>query len=96
MRRDSKLSAEYLIMWFSRPESDRLGWFLSDPSIRANLDLNRFFDIKIPMPESNMQIAVTSIYKALRARIAINEQLKAQLKNICPILIRGSIEEATR
>ncbi|SET02921.1 type I restriction enzyme, S subunit [Olsenella sp. KH3B4] len=96
MKESSALSAEYLMTWFSRPESDRLGWFLSDASIRANLDLDRFLDIEIPVPEFNVQVAITSIYKALRARTAINKRLKTQLREICPILIRGSIEEALK
>ena len=80
--------------WFSRPESDRLGWFLSDASIRANLDLDRFLDIEIPVPKFNVQVAIASIYRTLRVRTAINKRLKTQLRDICPILIRGSIEEA--
>lgn len=94
MKQSSALSVEYLMAWFSRPESDRLGWFLSDASIRANLDLDRFLDIEIPVPEFNVQVAITSIYRTLRVRTAINKRLKTQLRDICPILIRGSIEEA--
>lgn len=30
---------EYVMIWFSRNESDRRGWFVSDSSIRSNLDL---------------------------------------------------------
>lgn len=29
-------------------------------------------------------------------RIEINEKLKSQIKNICPILIKGSIEEGRK
>lgn len=94
MKQSSALSVEYLMTWFSRPESDRLGWFLSDASIRANLDLDRFLDIEIPVPEFNVQVAIASIYRTLRVRTAINKRLKTQLRDICPILIRGSIEEA--
>lgn len=87
---------EYLMMWFSRSENDRRGWFLSDGSIRANLDLSRFFEILIPVPCMVEQMALVEMFKALELRKAINEQLKTQLKDICPILIKGSIEEASR
>lgn len=94
VRDRSELSAQFLMMWFSRSESDRLGWFLSDASIRANLDLDRFFDIEVPVPDLAVQRAATNIYSSMRARTIINERLKAQLRDICPVLIRGSIEEA--
>lgn len=85
---------EYLMMWFSRSESDRLGWFCSDGSIRANLDLPRFFEFEIPLPDIKVQQAIANLYKAYRQRCEINKRLKAQLKDLCPILIKGSIDEA--
>ena len=45
------IAEEYIQMWFSRSESDRKGWFMSDASIRANLDLSRFYEIEIPVPK---------------------------------------------
>lgn len=87
--------AEYIMMWFSRTESDRLGWFMSDASIRANLDLPRFYEIEIPFPDLESQRSLVNIYKAYILRRAINERLKAQIKDLCPILIKGSIEEAS-
>ena len=80
-------------MWFSRSEMDRLGWFMSDSSVRSNLDLPRFYEIKIPIPTIQEQTALINIYSAYTTRRNINEQLKAQIKNLCPILIKGSLEE---
>ena len=45
----SSAVAEYIMLWFSRPETDRYGWFASDASVRANLDLDRFYEIQIPL-----------------------------------------------
>lgn len=84
---------EYIMMWFSRKESDRRGWFMSDSSIRTNLDLERFYEIEIPVPNEKIQKSVVDLYKAYMLRRNINEQLKVQIKGICPILIRGSLEE---
>lgn len=89
------VAANYLMAWFSREENDRLGWFLSDASVRANLDLNRFFEIEVPLPDMRIQEAIVGLYESLAERKRINEQLKAQLKDLCPILIKGSIEEAS-
>lgn len=93
---DAGVDARYVMMWFSRAESDRYGWFLSDASIRANLDLSSFLEIEMPIPESGLREALCDLYSVLRIRSSVNDHLKSQLKNICPILIRGSIEEASR
>ena len=86
--------AEYVMMWFSRKEVDRLGWFMSDASIRTNLDMERFYEIKIPVPDLDVQKSIVEIYQAYNSRKEINEKLKNQIKDLCPILIKGSIEEA--
>ena len=90
---DDSILPEYIMMWFSRKESDRLGWFMSDASIRTNLDLPRFFEIEIPVPEIAEQKAIVAIYNSYITRREINEKLKAQIRDICPILIKGSLEE---
>ena len=90
--KDDIVLSEYVMMWFSRKEVDRLGWFMSDASIRTNLDMDRFYEIEIPVPNLNVQKAIVEIYNAYNVRKDINEKLKAQIKDICPILIKGSIE----
>lgn len=92
--KDGTVLPEYIMMWFSRKESDRRGWFMSDSSIRTNLDLERFYEIGIPLPDEKMQKSIVDLYKVYTLRRSINEQLKAQIKDICPILIRGSLEKA--
>ena len=94
--KDSSLLPEYVMMWFSREEVDRLGWFMSDASIRTNLDMDRFNEITIPVPEKSIQSAIVKLYEVYKLRRAINEQLKFQIRDICPILIKGSIEEALK
>lgn len=91
--KDQTILPEYIMLWFLRGESDRRGWFISDSSVRTNLDLERFWEIKIPIPEEKLRIAIAELYTVYNTRKKINEQLKAQIKDICPILIRGSLEE---
>lgn len=91
---DKNIFKEYIMMWFFRKESDRRGWFMSDSSIRSNLDLERFYEIQIPIPEISIQQSIVNIYRMYMKRKRINEKLKAQIKNICPILIRGSLVES--
>ena len=91
--KDKTILPEYIMVWFSRTESDRRGWFMSDSSIRTNLDLDRFYEIKVPVPDAKMQRSVVELYTAYTTRRSINERLKNQIKDICPILIKGSLEE---
>lgn len=93
MKREDIL-AEYVMMWFSRKEVDRLGWFMSDASIRTNLDMESFYEIRIPVPDLEVQKSIVEIYQVYNSRKEINEKLKTQIKDLCPILIKGSIEEA--
>ena len=85
--------SHYIMLWFSRKQIDRYGWFASDGSIRSNLDLERFCEMEIPIPDISVQKEIVNIHKCYIERQRIAEALKEQLKNICPVLIRGSLEE---
>jgi type I restriction enzyme S subunit len=83
---------EFLMLWFYRPEFNRYGWFISDSSVRASLEWERFKEIKIPIPDINVQEAIVTIYHTLETRKRINEQLKNTIKPLCPVLMRGVVE----
>lgn len=89
-----RILPEFIMMWFSRAESDRRGWFMSDSSVRSNLDLDRFYETEIPVPPVDEQRAIVDIYQVYTDRRSINNRLKERIKNMCPILIKGSLEEA--
>lgn len=93
---NNTINPDYFMLWFSRKETDRYGWFISDSSIRSNLDLERFFEIEIPAPHLKVQNSIANIYRAYLERKEINEKLKEQIKSMCPILIKGAMEEASR
>ena len=90
---EKEVLAEYIMTWFSRAESDRRGWFMSDSSIRTNLDLDRFYEIEIPVPDMKTQKIIADLQAVYVSRRDINEKLKRQIKDICPILIKGSLED---
>ena len=94
--RSNDIVPEFVQMWFSRSEMDRLGWFMSDSSIRSNLDLPRFYEIEMPVPTKTEQKAIVDIYSAYTLRRSINERLKAQIKDLCPILVKGAVEEGAK
>ena len=89
----SKLVPEYLSMWLSRGEFDRYARFNSWGSARENFSFSDMCDVKLPIPDIKVQKAIAEVYTAYTMRRQINEKLKAQIKDICPILIKGSLEE---
>ena len=93
---EQKLLPGYLMLFFGRSEFDRYARFNSWGSARETFDWAEMCDVRIPLPDITVQRYAVELYQAWRTRLAINERLKSQLKNICPILIRGSIEEASR
>lgn len=90
---EDKLYPEYLCMFFNRTEFDRYARFHSWGSARETFTWNDLIEVEIPIPSIEIQKSIASIYSVYIKRQAINEQLKAQIKNICPILIKGSLEE---
>lgn len=90
----SKIIPQYLALWLSREDFDRYARFHSWGSARENFDWSDMCHVKIPIPPLEIQQSIVHIYEAYRKRKQINERLKAQLKDICPILIRGSLKEA--
>lgn len=93
---EQKLLPSYLMLFFGRSEFDRYARFNSWGSARETFDWAEMCDVRIPLPDITVQRYAVELYQAWRTRLAINDRLKAQLKNICPILIRGSIEEASK
>lgn len=87
------LLPEYLFLFYSRTEFDRYARFNSWGSARETFNWNDMCDVKIPIPDITIQKSIAEMYTVYNKRKEINEQLKAQIKNICPILIKGSLEE---
>lgn len=89
----SKLLPEYLFMYFNRPEFDRYARFNSWGSAREVFTMDDMNDLVIPIPNISVQREIANIHKCYIERQRIAEALKEQLKNICPVLIRGSLKE---
>ena len=89
----SKLLPEYLFMFFDRPEFDRYARFNSWGSAREVFTMDDMNDVEIPIPDISVQREIVNIHKCYIERQRIAEALKEQLKNICPVLIRGSLTE---
>lgn len=89
---EEMLFPQYLMLFFSRREFNRYARFNSWGSARETFDWNEMCDVEIPIPDIGIQRAIAEIFSVCIARKKVNERLKAQIKDICPVLIRGSLE----
>lgn len=87
------LLPQYLMLYFSRAEFNRYARFHSWGSARETFDWEEMCAVEIPIPDIKVQQSIVSIYNSYITRREINEKLKAQIRAICPILIKGSLEE---
>ena len=77
------LLPEFFFMYFVRAEMDRYGWFISDSSVRANLDWVRFVEIQIPVPSPEKQRELVATWRGLRDMKEQNEAMAAPLMQLC-------------
>ena len=90
------LDLQFLSLYMSRKEFDRYARFNSWGSAREVFTMDDMNDVEIPIPDISVQREIVNIHKCYIERKRINEQLKALIKDICPILIKGSIEEGRK
>lgn len=88
-----KLKSDYLAIWLKREEFDRYARYNSWGSARENFTFEEMQEVRIPIPDESVQQAIIDLYLIYEDRKAIATQLKEQLNNICPVLIRGSLTE---
>ena len=93
---EQKLLPKYLLLWLNRTETQRYAGFISFGTTRDIFTFEDMGNISIPIPNISVQQNIIDIFSSYQTRCEINERLKNQIKNICPILIKGSIEEAEK
>ena len=86
----------YLSMLFERSEFNRYSRFNSWGSARETFDWEEMKNVLIPLPNIEIQQDIVNIFEAYNTRRDISEKFKTQIKDICPILIKGSIEEGRK
>ncbi len=91
IEKKDELLPEYLMMWFKRPEFDRYARYMSKGSAHEFFEYSDMEEVEIPIPDISIQRSIVGIYNSLEARKSINEALKCRLKNLCPVLISGSL-----
>lgn len=88
-----RLLPKYLMLFLTRTEFDRYARFHSWGSARETFDWEEMCEVEIPIPNITVQKAIVDIYDVYITRKRINEKLKEQIKDIYPVLIRGSLQD---
>lgn len=88
-----QLLPEFLYLWFQRPEFDRYARFNSWGSARETFDWSDMCNVKLPIPDIEIQKSIVTIYHTLQTRKRINEQLKKMIQPLCPILMKSVMDK---
>ncbi len=92
---ESVLFPSYLMMFFKRSEFDRYARFNSWGSARENFLFEDMEQVRVPMPKNEVQRSIAEVFRSIDERTKILANLKEKISLICPVLVRGSIEEST-
>ena len=89
----AELLPDYLFMFLRRPEFDRYARYNSWGSARETITWEDLGRLEIPMPSIPVQQSIVNIFHSCNHRKEIAERLYRMQSSICPVLVRGSIEE---
>jgi len=92
----NKLLPEYLMLWLSRDEFKHYTYFYSFGSVRDTFDMSLMKEVKIPIPNITIQRDIAKIYSEYINRIQIINEIKKVYEKICPILVKGAIQEGEK
>lgn len=89
---NSILNEDYLMMWFRRPEFDRLCWLRTDGSVRGGITWDDICRMKVPVPPLNEQIEIVQSYQAITDRIALKKQINDNLEAVAFAVLQEKID----
>ena len=85
---ENLLHPKYLMMWFKRPEFDRLAIFYSHGSAHEFFEWDAMCEVRLPIPSIARQREIEEEYETLSRRIRLNEQMIARLEETAQALYR--------
>ena len=85
---ENVLNSEYLMMWFRRPEFDRLAIYFSHGSAHEFFDWEEMCEAQVPVPAIEKQREIVAEYNTLATRIETNKKLIATLEQTAQTLYR--------
>ena len=85
---ENLLNPKYLMMWFKRPEFDRLAIYYSHGSAHEFFEWDAMCDVMLPIPSIIRQREIVSEYETLTNRIRLNNQMIQNLEATAQALYR--------
>lgn len=79
---ENVLDENYLMMWFRRPEFDRICWLHTDGSVRGGITWDDICRLELPVPAIEEQREIVRSYKKITERISIKRQINDNLEAI--------------
>ena len=76
---NSILNEDYLMMWFRRPEFDRICWLHTDGSVRGGITWDDICRLELPILPIEKQLEIVNSYKAITERIALKKKINDNL-----------------
>jgi type I restriction enzyme S subunit len=85
---NSILNEDYLMMWFRRPEFDRICWLHTDGSVRGGITWDDICRLELPIPPIEKQFEIVNSYKAITERIALKQKINDNLEETAQSLFQ--------
>ena len=89
---NSILNEDYLMMWFRRPEFDRICWLHTDGSVRGGITWDDICRLELPIPPIENQLEIVNSYKAITERIALKQKINDNLDDTAQTLYQKYVE----
>ena len=88
---NSILNEDYLMMWFRRPEFDRICWLHTDGSVRGGITWDDICRLELPIPPIENQLEIVNSYKAITERIALKQKINDNLEATAQAILQDKI-----
>jgi type I restriction enzyme S subunit len=94
---NSILNEDYLMMWFRRPEFDRICWLHTDGSVRGGITWDDICRLELPIPPIENQLEIVNSYKAITERIALKQKINDNLADTAnAIFIKSFLQNTNK
>ena len=77
---NSVLDENYLMMWFRRPEFDRMCWLHTDGSVRGGITWDDICRMEVPVPPIEEQRKIVKAYQTVTDRIELKKRVNENLE----------------
>ena len=86
---NSVLDENYLMMWFRRPEFDRICWLHTDGSVRGGITWEDICRLELPVPPIQEQRKIVKAYKIITDRIELKKRINDNLEATAMTLFKS-------